>query len=108
MHALRALSVVQLLLLVIASEAWPIPKERDNSDHVDESEVDARGILDGLGGSSTAAPGGLGGLAGMGQAAGGLGPMLIIGGFQALVTKFDPALVQGLPGLSGVALPTGK
>jgi hypothetical protein len=104
MHALRALSVVQVLLLAITAEAWPIPNEHEN----DSGETDARGILDGLGGSSTAAPGGLGALAGMGQGAGGLGPMLIIGGFQAIVTKFDPSLVQGLPGLSGVALPTGK
>jgi hypothetical protein len=107
MNALRALSAVQVLILLCAASALPTPNEHVQ---VVDSEMDGKGILDGIGGSSTAAPapGGLGGLAGMGQAAGGLGPMLIIGGFQAVVTKFDPALVQGLPGLSGVALPGGK
>lgn len=67
-------------------------------------ETDAKGILDGVAGSSTASPssGGLGGLSELGQNVGNAGPMLILGSFQAVVTKFDPALVQGLPGLSSV------
>lgn len=69
----------------------------------------AKGILDGVTGTSTASPNlpGLGGLSGLGENFGSAGPLLIIGGFQALVTKFDPALVQGMPVISGVS-PIGK
>jgi len=72
-----------------------------------ESEVedgDAKGLLDGVtgGSSTTASP--LGGLGGLGSAAGNAGPMLILGSFQAIVTKFDPALLPGI--LSGGGLPS--
>lgn len=78
--------------------------------------TESKGILDGVipGGQSTtttAAPGlipGLGLPAPVNNIANS-GPMLILGGFQAIVTKFDPSLVQGLPGLSGLPqLPAGK
>lgn len=80
-----------------------------------ESTQDAKGILDGVvpGGSTTttAAPElvpGLGLPAPVNNIANS-GPMLILGGFQAIVTKFDPSLVQGLPGLAGLPqLPAGK
>lgn len=63
-----------------------------------------RGILDGVvpgSSSTTAAPGGLN-LPGAMNTIGNSGPMLILGGFQAIVTKFDPSLIQGLPGLAGL------
>lgn len=63
-----------------------------------------KGILDGVAGGSTTttkAPGGLNALPGL-NAVSNSGPMLILGGFQAVVTKFDPSLVQGLPGLAGM------
>ncbi|CAG9800020.1 unnamed protein product [Chironomus riparius] len=77
--------------------------------------TEAKGILDGIvpGGSTTttAAPGlipGLGLPAPVNNLANS-GPMLILGGFQAIVTKFDPSLIQGLPGLAGLPqLPAGK
>lgn len=77
---------------------------------LEEVKDEEKGMFDGLlPGSSTDAPsgGGLGGLAGLGETLGNAGPMLIIGGFQAIVTKFDPSLIQGLPGLSGIN-PIGK
>lgn len=76
----------------------------DNGAQDDETE---KGILDGVMGSSssstTAKPaGGLGGLPNFGQNVANAGPMLILGGFQAIVTKFDPAMIAGLPGLGGL------
>lgn len=96
-------------MLIVNSSSSPVPEETQ----IQDTDVEAKGILDGVtGGSTTSSPSapGLGGLGGLGQNVGGAGPMLIIGGFQAIVTKFDPSLIQGLPGLSGVAggLPTGK
>lgn len=80
------------------------------SEQVQDS-AEAKGILDGLTGTTTSAPaaglpsaGGI--IPGLGSNVANAGPMLIIGGFQAVVTKFDPSLIQGLPGLSGLpALP---
>lgn len=98
---MQSLKVLLVLLLVEVTCTLPV----SNEDIRDET----KGLLDGLS-SSTAAPssgGELGGLAGVGQNVGNAGPMLIIGGFQAVVTKFDPALIQGLPGLSGLN-PVGK
>ena len=76
-----------------------------------ESSLEPKGILDGVipGGSTTttAAPliPGLGLLNNVANS----GPMLILGGFQAIVTQFDPSLIQGLPGLAGLPqLPAGK
>lgn len=80
----------------------------DNEVQDDETE---KGILDGVLGSSspstTAKPatggvGGLGGLPNLGQSVANTGPMLILGGFQAIVTKFDPTLIAGLPGIGGL------
>lgn len=101
--------IAQFLLLTLitfsCSESTPVPEETQ----IQDNDVEAKGLLDGVTGTTTSSPG-LGGLGGLGQNVGGAGPMLIIGGFQAIVTKFDPSLIQGLPGLSGVAggLPTGK
>lgn len=108
MHALRVFSVVKISILLSIVSALPSSNLNLTKSIID-SNMEAKGIFDGLGGSSTVAPesSGLGGLSGIDQA-GGLGPMLIIGGFQALVTKFDPALVAGLPGLNNVPLTGGK
>ena len=78
--------------------------------------TEAKGILDGIvpSGSTTttAAPGLIPGLGSFPAPVNNLansGPMLILGGFQAIVTKFDPSLIQGLPGLAGLPqLPAGK
>lgn len=74
----------------------------------DETE---KGIFDGVLGSSasstTAKPtaggglGGLGGLPNLGSISN-AGPLLILGGFQAIVTKFDPTSISGLPGIGGL------
>jgi hypothetical protein len=78
----------------------------------DSENQDSRGIFDGVvpGATTTTtkAPAnglpvnGLPSASGALSQIGGSGPMLILGGFQAIVTKFDPSLVQGLPGLAGL------
>lgn len=77
-----------------------------NSSAFPTSEEGGKGILDGLttpgASTTTAKPGGLNALPGGLSAVSNSGPMLILGGFQAIVTKFDPSLVQGLPGLAGL------
>lgn len=91
------------LLLVVCASGFP---QSENKETVISGERDPKGIFDGLAGTTTAAPslpGGLSGLPSLGQSAEGAQPLLIIGGFQAVVTKFDPSLVQGLPGLAGAA-----
>lgn len=100
---MKSLKVCLFFLLFLSNNclnSLPLP-----DDIVEQDEL--KGILNGLNESTTAASTGLGNLAGLGQSVGNAGPMLIIGGFQAVITKFDPALIQGLPGLSG-ALPVGK
>lgn len=102
---MKTFRVCTIFLLIVSnhfSNSSPIP----DSNEVDQKE--AKGILDGLNESTTAAPTGLGNISGLGQNIGNAGPMLIIGGFQAVVTKFDPSLIQGLPGFPGGALPVGK
>ena len=85
------------------------PSPLTNNNKVEHEEL--KGILDGLLNESTTSAPGIGSVAGLGQNIGNVGPLLIIGGFQAVITKFNmpgvPALIQDLPGLSG-ALPTGK
>lgn len=84
-----------LVLLFVSANSFPVPE--NNND-------EGKGLIDGLaGGTTTAKPaaGGLGALPGMGALAN-TGPILILGGFQAIVTKFDPSLVSGLPGLAGM------
>lgn len=109
MKSSNILVIAQFFLLISYIKPSTVPEETQ----IQDTDVEAKGILDVVTGGTTtpssSAPG-LGGLAGLGQNVGGAGPMLIIGGFQAIVTKFDPSLIQGLPGLSGVAggLPTGK
>lgn len=64
-------------LAVVAS---PFPQEE-----IQDSNREAKGVLDILtGGESPTVEG---------------GPKLIVGAFQAIVTKFDPSLVQGMPGV---------
>lgn len=86
-----------LLLTITLISSQPIQEKAASSDD------EVRGILDGLGGSTPAPSGG--GLAGMGQAIGNSSPMLVIGTFQAIVMKYDPAIAAGLPGMP--SLPVG-
>jgi hypothetical protein len=94
------MKVFLIAILLIASQsvvAIPVSVESNN---------EVKGVLDGIGGSSstTSSP-----IAGALNKVSDSGPMLILGGFQAVVTKFDPSLVQGLPGLAGIPqLPAGK
>lgn len=84
------------------------PAHQIDSDGTVQDDETEKGILDGVMGSSspstTAKPaaGGFGGLPGLGSSVANAGPMLIIGGFQAVVTKFDPAMIAGLPGMGGL------
>lgn len=75
-----------------------------NDEKTKDSSREVKGILDGVSGASTSTPIGI--PSGLGQAMGEAEPKLIIGAFQAVITKFDPSLVQGLPGLSGL-MPVG-
>lgn len=89
-----------LILFLVSAKAFPITEVEND---------DGRGIIDGLVGSTTTAKpgiGGIGSLPGMSSLAD-TGPILVFGGFQAIVTKFDPSLIQGLPGLSGLPQLTG-
>jgi hypothetical protein len=82
-----------LVLILVTANAFPFPEVEN-----DES----KGIIDTLAGTTTTAkPGGIGALPGLNNLAQ-TGPILVLGGFQAIVTKFDPSLIQGLPGLSGL------
>lgn len=81
------------LALILVTNALPIPEVEND---------EPKGIIDGLAGTTTTAKpaSGIGALPGL-NALANTGPILVLGGFQAIVTKFDPSLVQGLPGLSG-------
>lgn len=97
MKSVKVFSVFVLIFCTSPLYATPVSSEIE--------DIEAKGILDGVtvnAPTTTAAPSGLGNLAGIGQNAANAGPMLIIGGFQAVVTKFDPSLISGLPGLSGL------
>lgn len=86
------------------SVAMPIASEVKSDD-----DGEGKGILDGFGqagATTTKAPAGGLNLPGALSTLSNTGPILILGGFQAIVTKFDPSLVQGLPGIS--SLPIGK
>lgn len=92
---MKAKIVLTILIVIFKySSTFPIPED------------DAKGIFDGVtvpgATTTTAKPGGLNALPGGLSAVSNTGPMLILGGFQAIVTKFDPSLVQGLPGLAGL------
>lgn len=79
-------------LIVTTVNCLPTPQDGE----------EGKRVLGGLAGSTTTAkPGGLGALPALSSLAD-TGPILVLGGFQAIVTKFDPSLVQGLPGLSGL------
>lgn len=110
---MKSVKICSVFLLIVCTSpvyATPVSSENDVLKE-DTADSEAKGILDGVTGNApttTAAPG-LGNLPGFGQNVANAGPMLIIGGFQAVVTKFDPSLIQGLPGLSGMPqIPTGK
>lgn len=78
------------------SSSLPIPEDSPDG---------GKGILDGIvpgSTTTTAKPSGINALPGGLNTVSNSGPMLILGGFQAIVTKFDPSLVQGLPGLAGL------
>lgn len=100
---MKVLTFTCVIILFSWTNSFPI------SDDPGEPNDEAKGVLDGATGTSTTSPSisGLGGLSGLGQNVGNAGPLLIIGGFQAVITKFDPALVQSIPGLTGVS-PIGK
>lgn len=98
--------VLVIVVIVLLSFIDTAPVELETSaektpESIKESDVQ-RGILDGVIPTTTVAPaagGGLGGLGGLGTNIGNAGPMLIIGGFQAIVTKFDPSMIGSIPGM---------
>jgi hypothetical protein len=99
------------LLMICTSNIYAIPVSSGSELSEEKTDNEAKGILDGAtakASTTTAAPGGLGGLPNIGQNVANAGPMLIIGGFQAVVTKFDPGLIQGLPGMSNLPPIPGK
>lgn len=98
---MKVLNFLYVIILFSCSNSFLI------SDDPREPGAPAKGIFDGLTGSTTTSPGGLENLAGLGENVGSAGPLLIIGGFQAIITKFDPAIAQSIPGSSGVS-PIGK
>jgi hypothetical protein len=107
MTNVKIFSVFLLIICTSIARATPVSSGEEVS--VEEADSEAKGILDGAtkASTTTAAPG-LGGLPSFGQNVANAGPMLIIGGFQAVVTKFDPALIQGLPGMSNLPPIQGK
>lgn len=96
--------IVVLIVSIGCIETTPVELET-SEEKTTESQIESdgqRGILDGVIPTTTAAPaagGGLGGLGGLGSNIGNAGPMLIIGGFQAIVTKFDPSMIGSIPGM---------
>jgi hypothetical protein len=94
--------------VIYSSHQVPLNDIEENVVEAQNDDVE-RGLIDGIVGSSsttTAKPSG--GLAlpsagGIGQQVANAGPMLILGGFQAIVTKFDPSMIGSLPGLPGSA-----
>lgn len=91
------------LIVVCTLDAYALPASSAN-EVVKENDSEAKGILDGVmanAPTTTAAPG-LGNLPSIGQSVAAAGPMLIVGGFQAVIMKADPSLIQGMPGLSGL------
>ncbi|CAO1303872.1 unnamed protein product [Diamesa tonsa] len=101
---IKGILIVMLMVLLSCIETAPVELET-SAEKTPESlkEGDGqRGILDGVIPTTTTAPaagGGLGGLGGLGSNVGNAGPMLIIGGFQAIVTKFDPSMIGSIPGM---------
>ena len=101
---IKGVLIVMLIVLLGCIETAPVELET-TAEKTPESQIESdgqRGILDGVIPTTTAAPaagGGLGGLGGLGTNLGNAGPMLIIGGFQAIVTKFDPSMVGSIPGM---------
>ncbi|CAO1350709.1 unnamed protein product [Diamesa serratosioi] len=101
----KGIFIVVLIVLFGSIDTTPVDlessEEQTPENQIEQSDVQ-RGILDGVIPTTTAAPaagGGLGGLGGLGTNVGNAGPMLIIGGFQAIVTKFDPSMIGKIPGM---------
>lgn len=108
MTNVKVFSVFFLIICTSITRAIPLSSVDKVSEEKTDSE--AKGIFDGgatKASTTTAAPG-LGGLPSFGQNVANAGPMLIIGGFQAVVTKFDPSLIAGLPGMSNLPPIPGK
>lgn len=96
-----------VFLLIVCTSILASPVSSENEIAPEKNDTESKGILDGKAPTTTAAPG-FGALPGVGQSVANAGPMLIIGGFQAVVTKFDPALIQGLPGMGNLPPIPGK
>ncbi|KAG5676980.1 hypothetical protein PVAND_006771 [Polypedilum vanderplanki] len=94
---------ILILIVVIFTQSTAMPFSNDSSD-------EAKGIFDGIlpnsSSSTTASP--LPSLPDAFNKVSENGPMLILGSFQAIVTKFDPALIQSIPGIGLPQLPAGK
>lgn len=109
MKSVKVFSVF-LLIVVCTLAAYASPSSSANEIVKEATDNEAKGILDGVtvnAPTTTAAPG-LGNLPSIGQNVAAAGPMLIVGGFQAVVMKADPSLIQGMPGLSGLPPIPGK
>jgi hypothetical protein len=108
-HAnMKSVKIFSFFLLAVCTlHAYASQVLSENQVPTEDIDSEAKGILDTKAPTTTVAPG-LGGLSGIGQNVANAGPMLIIGGFQAVVTKFDPSLIQGLPGMSGLPPIPGK
>lgn len=106
---IKVILVVVLIVCLGSIETTPVDSESTVEIITPEKQIEQengqRGIFDGAiiptTTTTTAAPlvGGLGGLGGLGTNIGNAGPMLIIGGFQAIVTKFDPSMIGSIPGM---------
>lgn len=102
-----SLFVVIFFSIICGSHQFPLNNIEENTAEVQSDDVE-RGLIDGVVGNaaSTTAKPSLGlpsapAASGIGQQVANAGPMLILGGFQAIVTKFDPSMIGSLPGLPG-------
>lgn len=92
--------LIFLIFVIFHGDCFSLSKDNSESN---------RGILDGLTqaptSTTTSKPNVLNALSSGLNVVSNSGPMLILGGFQAIVTKFDPSLIQGLPGLPQIPNP---
>lgn len=95
--AMKTLKYFALLNILVLVASRPIEDQVSESE---ESNENAKGVLDGLTSRAPSA----GGLSGI--ASNMAGPLLVVGAFQAVVTKFDPT--QGLPSLPSMPSLPGK
>ena len=106
-YIMAGVKIFFFFLLIVCTLIRASPVSSENEISQEKNDTESKGILDGKAPTTTAAPG-FGALPGIGQSVANVGPMLIIGGFQAVVTKFDPSLIQGLPGMSNFPPLPGK